>query len=96
MKRLNIHQFILISGLCLGYAIGCGTDSVVWECECESTYEDDEAYYDDEISIELCDTEEEIDQAIEEALAECAEDLEADDFYNIECSCECETDGEAC
>ena len=100
-KLVLVAGILGLAGGILGLATGCEEEDdgyVLWECEVECDYEDDDAYYDSGGDFEVCDVndEDEIEDEGNEAMEDLVADLEDDGYYNISCSWSCSEDGESC
>ncbi|MDP2312885.1 MAG: hypothetical protein Q8P41_08270 [Pseudomonadota bacterium] len=83
--------------------LGCATPDEVdyesdesYECVCAADYEDDTAYYSEDVVQTVCMDPAYADLVVEDAVEDCASDLEDLGYYNITCSCLCDALGEEC
>ncbi len=103
---MTMCKLVLVAGLLgltgglLGFATGCEEEEeyVIWECELECDYEDDDGYYNVTSYFDACDItdEDSIEDDIEDATDDLTDELEEEGFYGVSCSGSCETDDESC
>lgn len=80
---------------------GCGGGAAAeyaetYDCECGATYEDDVSYYDETTTVSVCMEPDEAGYVLDDAVEQCASDLEGAGYYNVTCECECTPTGFEC